>query len=83
MQQTSMDAYHTIKPELGNRQKVILDAIRHKVNPTNTELSHYLGLPINQVTPRVKELREFGMVKEGGLKKCSITGRTVNSWSVV
>lgn len=80
---TSLDAYNSIKPELGDRQRVVLDVIRYLGNPTNTEISRYTGLPINIITPRTNELREKGLVVDAGKKECSVTGRIVYSWKVV
>ena len=81
MMDTSLDAYQDIKSELGYRQKVVLDVIKYLGNPTNTEISKFLGLPINQITPRTNELvNKLHLVKEAGKKECKVTGRIVMSW---
>lgn len=83
LQQTSLFAYmNEIKPTLGERQKVIYNALRSRLNFTNTELADYLGFPINTVTPRVGELRKLGLVRNAGIRKCKVTGRNVISWEV-
>lgn len=82
IQDTSMEAYQNIKPELGSRQKVVLDVIRHLNSPTNVEISRYLGLPINTITPRVNELRKKGLVCNAGKRNCSITGSMVYAWRI-
>lgn len=83
VQQTSLFAYHgEVKPTLGERQKVIYNALRSRPNFTNTELAEYLNFPINTVTPRVGELRKLGLVRQAGIRTCKITGRTVISWEV-
>ncbi len=79
---TSLDAYQSIRPQLGARQQAVYDAIRTLGCPTNTELSRYLRLPINQITPRTNELREKGFVTECEKRTCGVTGRTVWSWRV-
>lgn len=58
VQSTSLEAYGIIIPELGERQQVVLDAIRDYPNVSNHDLSRILHLEINCVTPRVKELSQ-------------------------
>lgn len=77
---TSLDAFQSIKPELGSRQKVVWDVINYLGTPTNTEISNYLGLPINTITPRVNELRKKGLVKDAGIRVCKVTGSKVHTW---
>lgn len=58
----SRDAYQQIASsgELGARQLEVLRCLRaHPDGLTNNEISRMLGLRINSVTPRVKELREI------------------------
>ena len=83
MLETSLDAYKGIKAELGKRQTVVLDVIKHLKNPTNVEISRYLGLPINTITPRTNELRKKGLVCDAGKKECSITGKIVYAWRAI
>lgn len=82
MLDTSLDAFQSIKPELGSRQKVVFDVICHLGTPTNTEISNYLGIPINSITPRVNELRKKGLVRDAGKRECRITGSLVHCWRV-
>ena len=83
MKDTSLDAYSEIKPELGARQKAVLDTLTYLKNATNTEISKYMGLPINQITPRINELRKKGRVTEGGKRECKVTGKIVHSWRIL
>lgn len=84
VQETSLFAYLTeIKPSLGDRQKLVLDEIKKHVHITNSELSKALNVPINTITPRCKELRDKGLVKEWGKRICMETGRTVMAWKSV
>ena len=50
---------------------------------TNRELSELLRLPINCITPRVKELREKGHVIEAGSKFDNVTQRNVTVFKAV
>lgn len=82
MRSTSLDAYQEIKPELGARQQVVLDGIKKLGCPTNLELSKYLYIPINQITPRTNELVKKGLVIECEKRQCSVSGRIAISWRV-
>ena len=83
IQQTSLKAYfEEVKPTLGKRQKVVLEAFKCKENFTNTELADFLQWPINCLTPRVFELREKGLLEEIKRRSCKVTGRTAIAWSL-
>lgn len=79
---TSIISYRDIKSQLGARQKVVLDVIRHLGTPTNAEISRYLGLAINTITPRTNELVKKCLVCDVGKRECTITGRMAYAWSV-
>jgi len=83
MLDTSIDAYMGIKKELGARQRAVFDVIGHLKSATNLEISNFMGLPINQVTPRTNELRKFGKVTDDGKRACTISGKTSYAWRVV
>ena len=80
IQQTSMEAYESIKHELGERQQLVLDTIVDNPGMSNHDIAHILGLEINQVTGRVFELRTMGLVKSCGLKLDEDSGRNVIIW---
>jgi len=82
MRSTSLDAYNEVKPQLGQRQREVYDAIKELGSVTNNELSHYLRLPINQITPRTNELVKMGYVMVCEKRECSISKKTVLSWRV-
>jgi Response regulator containing a CheY-like receiver domain and an HTH DNA-binding domain len=83
MQQTSLDTYWDIESKLGNRQVKVLEFLSHwKYGLTNNEIARELGIPINQITPRVFELRQKGLVEEACKRSCSVTGRTALVWIV-
>jgi predicted transcriptional regulator len=78
---TSIEAYRDLK-DLGDRQRQVLNALTFR-DMSNLEISKVLGLPINAITPRVKELRDLGLVVEAGRKRCPYTGRSVTVWARV
>lgn len=80
IQDTSLFAYSLAAQNLGAKQKKVLDALRFYPNATNAELAAKLGWPINRVTPRIKELRELGLVMDGGRRECRITGSKAHAW---
>lgn len=83
IQDTSLEAYNTIKIKLGERQQQIYDAIWKYESVSNLDLSRFLKIPINSVTPRVKELREKGLVIEDGHKIDRITNRRMKKWRCI
>lgn len=82
MQETSREAYQYIRDSLGERQQLVFDGILKLGCPTNLELSKYLHIPINQVTPRTNELVKMFFVTECEKRICSISGRTAISWRI-
>ena len=82
MQQTSLDAYHTIRPVIGKKQKMVFDQLQ--CGPaTAQELSAFLRVPINEITPRVCELRKMGWVMAIDTRKNPRSGKDCNVWGVV
>ena len=81
IQQTSIEAYDCIYDNLGDRQKVVYDVIEEYSNVCNQDISMILGLPINCITGRVKELRDKNFVCHGGYK-LNDNGRHVMTWKV-
>lgn len=82
IQNTSMEAYYSILGELGDRQQQVLDIIKKYPNISNHEISNILDIPINSVTPRVKELRDLGLVVFCDIKLDRTTNRNVMTWKV-
>jgi len=83
MQDTSRDAYQSIKVELNTRQQQILDQLSVSGSCSNEKLSRLLKLPINQITPRVLELRKYGLVKEMWREPSETSGRMCIVWGIV
>jgi DNA-binding IclR family transcriptional regulator len=81
IQETSKEAYNNI-PNLGYRQLEVLGQITKGKNWTNTEIAEALGRKINTITPRTKELRDLGFVRESEKRHCHITGKTAIAWEL-
>jgi Mn-dependent DtxR family transcriptional regulator len=81
VRETSLTAYREIQP-LGPRQAAVYEVLESKGPCTNEEINAYLESKINRITPRTKELRDKGLVKEHGVRKCFITGRNAIAWEV-
>lgn len=81
IQQTSIEAYKSLYDDLSNRQKIVYDVIDEYNNICNQDISMILGIPINCVTGRVKELRDIGFVCHAGFKE-NDNGRRVMVWKV-
>lgn len=83
IQETSLRVYRDeVEPTLGKRQKIVYEAFKQKEEWTNSELSSFLGIPINAITPRVFELRQKGLVQEAKRRPCKVTGRTCIAWEI-
>ena len=80
--QTSLLAFDSISDSLGSRQLQVLKVFRDQPlkSFSNMELSLFLGLPINRITPRVLELRKMGYIVADIVKPCFYTGRMVTFW---
>ena len=80
---TSMLAYINILENLGEKQRIVYQAIRSLKSANNYMIANHLSLKINQVTGRVFELREFGVVRENKRDTCPETGQLTSFWKVV
>jgi DNA-binding MarR family transcriptional regulator len=84
VQQTSIESYLSLHPkELGARQMAVLLCLKTHGAVCNREISSVLGKPINTITPRIKELRDMGLVERADLGYDSETRRHVILWRVV
>ncbi len=68
MQQTSLFAYCKLisEGELAPRQAEVFTCFKQCGDMTNKQVSIRLGLDINQITGRVKELRDYGLLMQRG-----------------
>ena len=83
VQQTSFLVFEGLikTGKINKRQAQVMGALfNHPFPVTNMEIVHLTGLPINCVTPRVKELRGKGLVKKAYVKK---EGRPAIAWKIV
>lgn len=70
--------------DLGARQLRILGLLRECGRGlSNKDISEMLRTPINTVTPRVKELREMGLVEEAGKQYDGRTNRYETIWRAI
>lgn len=83
IQDTSLDAYLGLLPELGSMQNMVFNLLKVYPDSSNHDISRLLCKPINSITPRVKELRDKGLVFFSSYKVDSITGKRVMCWKVL
>lgn len=78
---TSLSAYKEITADLCDKQRDVISAAASFERPVcNAELATKLNWPINCITPRVKELRDRGVLIEAGKKPGPPAGRKVHYW---
>ena len=86
---TSLTAYEEILPELGERQILVLKAIRElckiQGDCTDQEIKRHLGkAEPNFVRPRRNELvNDFKLVGYNQKRECQVTGKTALAWKVL
>jgi len=78
---TSKKAYRELK-DLGEKQRQVFDALGELGIASNQDIAEYLGWPINRVTGRCKELRDYKFVDVHGMKQTRI-GTTVKTYHCV
>jgi DNA-binding Lrp family transcriptional regulator len=67
--------------ELSPRRREVYNAICVLGRCTNKEIQNFLGIPINQITGRVKELRNLGFVREDGARICPKSKKLNAIWT--
>ena len=78
---TSLMAYRQFAPkDFGKKQSAILAFLVRKGPMTNKQLSQETGWPINCITPRIKELRDMGVVTNAGFRLDHNTNRIETVW---
>ena len=85
--ETSRRAFEQIVPRLSARQRLILSALEtwQGTPPTAYELFMRLRAQgavrdLNDVRPRLTELKADGRVLDVGTRRCTITGRSAHTW---
>jgi hypothetical protein len=91
VRETSIAAYNAIKDNglLSGRRFEVYEFLFQHGPCTGNELLAKMKLEIDRfngnapnVVTRLGELRDFGVVRELGTRKCNITGMTVTVWDV-
>lgn len=83
VQETSIQALESIRPELNKRRRLVLNALRTLEKANNKMISVHLGLGVNQVTGRINELRnELKMVQFSHEAICPYTGKNTMWWKL-
>lgn len=80
---TSIQAYESILPELGERQLQVLNAFRKLEYATNAMVAKELNLPINSVTPRSLEIRKKGLIERSHISTCPVTRGRAQFWHII
>ena len=83
MQQTSMDAYQSIKGKLNHNEQIVFDQLQVSGGCTNEKLSNLLGWSINRITGRTKSLVDKGLVKEMYREPSPSSNKMCIVWGVV
>ena len=79
---TSRQAYNDIKEQLSDRQRMVFEYVKRLGPFCNFQIAKGLGWDINRVTPRVKELRDMGLLLDHGVK-LSPTGKNAHFWKAL
>ena len=86
---SSLDAYKEVQTKITQSQKRILKVLENEKEPfcqkRILELLHLNGyrlVQINQVTPRVNELVEMGLLMEVGRRKTKYSNVSVNHYEI-
>ena len=82
MRATSLQAFTDILEDLGTRQMQVLKAFKEIQPCSNLMLSKHMGLPINCITGRCKDLRDYGIVMMDKVDICEFTKRKVTYWRI-
>ncbi len=77
-----MEAFYYILETLGERQEQVFKTIKEIQPCSNLMISKKLNLPINCVTGRVKELRDFAVVRFYKKDICPETRMKVTYWII-
>lgn len=80
IQSTSQEAYDSIIETLGDRQHQVFTCLRSIEPACNKAIANELCMPINEITPRIAELRYKGVVEQAF--KADYDGRKVIYWKI-
>lgn len=79
-QDTSRQAYASIVQRINEKQTAVLRALLEGGAMTNKELSRYMEMEINRITPRTGELVAMGFIREKERVPDFETGRRAIRW---
>lgn len=77
--QQTLDAYESIQPDLGLKQKIVHDVIMVFGPVTDEEIITMTGLSPNTARPRRVELEKLGLIVPGELRRTR-SGRWATTW---
>jgi len=83
IQKTSLEAFKVLTPELGDMQMMVFRCLKNHPNSSNSDICRIMHKSINCITPRMKELRDKGLVVQSGTKKDRITNKRVICWTAL
>lgn len=70
MRDTQFSAWNDIQDSIGAKRLRVLNVIKSsEEGKTNFEIARTLSIPINQVTGRVRELCESGLVEDSSVRR--------------
>jgi predicted ArsR family transcriptional regulator len=80
VKETSFQAWQEIKTTtLGEKQRAVYDALKSAKRPvTGREIAQFLNL--DGAWKRLPELERRGLVMRSGTRRCSVTGRSAQTW---
>lgn len=84
--QSSLEAFELIKPELSKKQALVLWAISQLnskgIPCSDRQIALFLKLNINEITPRRNELEHFNRIYSLGREYDGISQVKVNLWHI-
>jgi len=79
---TSRQSYLEIQPAIPKCKKIICHYLNNVGMASNKQIAKATRLDLSNVTGRVNELREAGVLKFIERSPCSITGNNVYKWGL-
>lgn len=80
MIETSVEAFARVTPELSQRRKEALAAVRAQPYSTARELEDATGW--RKINARLIELERLGLIVRGAARQCAVTGFAAHTWRV-
>jgi len=82
MKMTSLLAFEEVIPNLQNREMEVLKIVK-KIQPCNNRMiQEHSNRKINEVTPRVKSLRELNIITYVRKDKCPYTNKLTDFYQI-